>query len=64
MTQTVATAAAKRGVVVGCHLKVDTGMNRLGFRHDNLARTVPAVLASAALLAQVAATAAVRRAGV
>lgn len=45
----VATAAAKRGVVVGCHLKVDTGMNRLGFRNDNLARTVPAVLASASL---------------
>ena len=25
-----------------CHLKIDTGMNRLGFRHDNLARTLPA----------------------
>jgi alanine racemase len=25
-------------------LKIDTGMNRLGFRHDNLARTMPAVL--------------------
>src|SRR3954447_25211042 len=22
-----------------CHLKIDTGMSRLGFRHDNLART-------------------------
>jgi len=29
-----------------CHLKVDTGMNRLGFRHDNLARTLPAVAES------------------
>jgi alanine racemase len=27
-------------------LKIDTGMNRLGFRHDNLARTMPAVLGS------------------
>jgi len=39
-------AAAQRGVVVGCHLKIDTGMNRLGFRHDNLGRTLPSVLAS------------------
>ena len=23
--------------VLQCHLKIDTGMNRLGFRHDNLA---------------------------
>jgi alanine racemase len=38
-------AAASRDVVLGCHLKVDTGMNRLGFRHDNLARTIPPVLA-------------------
>ena len=29
-----------------CHLKVDTGMNRLGFRHDNLARTLPAIVKS------------------
>lgn len=42
----VAAAAAARGVVAGYHLKIDTGMNRLGFRHDNLARTLPAVLAS------------------
>src|SRR6185503_15428881 len=28
------------------HLKVDTGMNRLGFRFDNLPRTLPAMLAS------------------
>ena len=26
-----------------CHLKIDTGMNRLGFRHDNLARTLPQI---------------------
>ena len=30
----------------GCHLKIDTGMNRLGFRHDNLDRTLPEVAAS------------------
>ena len=29
-----------------CHLKIDTGMNRLGFRHDNLANTLPELLAS------------------
>ena len=39
-------AAARRGGVLGYHLKVDTGMNRLGFRHDNLARTLPSVLGS------------------
>ncbi len=39
-------AAAQRGVRLPCHLKIDTGMNRLGFRHDNLARTLPPVLAS------------------
>jgi alanine racemase len=32
-----------------CHLKIDTGMNRLGFRHDNLQRTVPELAASANL---------------
>ena len=26
-----------------CHLKIDTGMNRLGFRHDNLERTLPPI---------------------
>ena len=25
-----------RHACFGCHLKIDTGMNRLGFRHDNL----------------------------
>jgi alanine racemase len=42
-------AAAKRGLVLGYHLKLDTGMNRLGFRHDNLGRTLPTVLGSANL---------------
>jgi alanine racemase len=39
-------AAARHGVSVRCHLKIDTGMNRLGFRHDNLGRTIPEVAAS------------------
>jgi alanine racemase len=39
-------AAARRKVIVPCHLKIDTGMNRLGFRHDNLRRTMPDVLGS------------------
>lgn len=42
----VQAAAAARGVPIGYHLKIDTGMNRLGFRHDNLRRTLPGVLAS------------------
>jgi len=42
-------AAARRGVRVSYHLKIDTGMNRLGFRHDNLRRTLPELLASPAL---------------
>jgi alanine racemase len=40
-------AAAQRRTTIGYHLKIDTGMNRLGFRHDNLRRTVPELLASA-----------------
>jgi alanine racemase len=39
-------AAVKRGATLRYHLKIDTGMNRLGFRHDNLRRTLPALLAS------------------
>ena len=39
-------AAAHHQTTLGYHLKIDTGMNRLGFRHDNLARTVPELLAS------------------
>jgi alanine racemase len=39
-------AARSRGRRVACHLKIDTGMNRLGFRFDNLGRTLPEVLAA------------------
>jgi alanine racemase len=39
-------AAVKRRTAIGYHLKIDTGMNRLGFRHDNLRRTLPQMLAS------------------
>jgi alanine racemase len=42
----VQAAAAARGTTAGYHLKIDTGMNRLGFRHDNLRRTLPELLAS------------------
>ena len=42
----VETAAERYGRRVHYHLKIDTGMNRLGFRHDNLRRTLPALLAS------------------
>lgn len=40
------TAAERHGVRLRCHLKIDTGMNRLGFRHDNLRRTLPEVAAA------------------
>jgi alanine racemase len=39
-------AAAKHGVRLRCHLKIDTGMNRLGLRHDNLEHTLPELIAS------------------
>jgi alanine racemase len=39
-------AAVARKATLRYHLKIDTGMNRLGFRHDNLARTLPPLLAS------------------
>ena len=42
----VQAAAAKHSQTLGYHLKIDTGMNRLGFRHDNLRRTLPELLAS------------------
>ncbi len=42
-------AATRRGSRVVCHLKIDTGMNRLGFRYDNLTQTVPEVLDGAGL---------------
>ncbi|MBF8301643.1 MAG: alr, partial [Acidobacteria bacterium] len=45
----VQAAASSRKTSVGYHLKIDTGMHRLGFRHDNLRRTLPEVLGSANL---------------
>ena len=42
-------AAASHNTRLHCHLKIDTGMNRLGFRHDNLRRALPDVAASANL---------------
>ena len=42
----VASAFRRKGQIrakLRCHLKIDTGMNRLGFRHDNLGRTLPAI---------------------
>lgn len=41
--------AARRGRRLPYHLKIDTGMNRLGFRFDNLPRTMPPLLASSHL---------------
>src|SRR6266446_2568649 len=55
LTPTISTPGAARAVNRACakyhqpiqyHLKVDTGMNRLGFRHDNLRHTLPELLAS------------------
>jgi len=40
----VQAAAAKHSKTLGYHLKIDTGMNRLGFRHDNLRRSLPELL--------------------
>ncbi len=45
----VQAAAERRKTIIGYHLKIDTGMNRLGFRHDNLRRTLPELLASSNL---------------
>ena len=45
----VQAAAARHKTTIGYHLKIDTGMNRLGFRHDNLRRTLPELLSSANL---------------
>ena len=42
----VQAAASARKTTIRYHLKIDTGMNRLGFRHDNLRRTLPELLAS------------------
>ena len=41
----VQAAAARNRNTIGYHLKIDTGMNRLGFRHDNLRRTLPELFA-------------------
>jgi alanine racemase len=55
LTPTISTPSAARAVQAGAakhnttlayHLKIDTGMNRLGFRHDNLRRTLPELFAS------------------
>ncbi|HTL44704.1 MAG TPA: alanine racemase [Vicinamibacterales bacterium] len=49
---TLSGRSAANGVrprTLGYHLKIDTGMNRLGFRHDNLDRTLPELAASADL---------------
>jgi alanine racemase len=42
----VASAVRRKSGPLHCHLKIDTGMNRLGFRHDNLERTLPEIAAS------------------
>lgn len=42
----VQAAAEKYKTRVRYHLKIDTGMNRLGFRFDNLRRTLPGLFAS------------------
>src|SRR5262249_3632867 len=42
----VQAAAARHNHRIRYHLKIDTGMNRLGFRHDNLRRTLPELLAT------------------
>src|SRR6185503_14543675 len=42
----VQAAAARYKRTLRYHLKIDTGMNRLGFRFDNLRRTLPDLLAS------------------
>jgi alanine racemase len=42
----VQAAAARYKQRLRYHLKIDTGMNRLGFRFDNLRRSLPALIAS------------------
>jgi alanine racemase len=55
LTPTISTPSAAKAMqaaavtarrTIGYHLKIDTGMNRLGFRHDNLRRTLPDLLSS------------------
>ncbi len=48
----VQAVAAKHGRTLPYHLKIDTGMNRLGFRHDNLRWMLPEVLGSTSLQLQ------------
>ena len=59
LTPTISTPGAARAVQAAAaryrqrlryHLKIDTGMNRLGFRFDNLRRTLPELLASSNLI--------------
>jgi alanine racemase len=58
LTPTISTPGAARAVQAVAvrykqrlryHLKIDTGMNRLGFRHDNLRRSLPELLESSNL---------------
>jgi alanine racemase len=58
LTPTISTPVAARAVQAAAskyrqrlryHLKIDTGMNRLGFRHDNLQRSLVELLASDSL---------------
>jgi len=65
LTPTISTPGAARAVQAAAekyrrqlryHLKIDTGMNRLGFRYDNLKRTLPGLLASTNLELQAAYT--------
>ena len=44
--RSVQAAAARHRATVAYHLKIDTGMNRLGYRFDNLRRMLPELLAS------------------
>jgi alanine racemase len=55
LTPTISTPGAARAVQAAAarykrrlpyHLKIDTGMNRLGFRYDNLNRTLPELFSS------------------
>jgi len=55
LTPTISTPGAARAVQAAAakykrrlryHLKIDTGMNRLGFRHDHLRASLPELLAS------------------
>jgi alanine racemase len=58
LTPTISTPGAARAVQAAAarykqrlryHLKIDTGINRLGFRFDNLRRTLPELLAGESL---------------